>query len=322
MAIGQSAVYRSSDLDETRSIVAGIYCDHRLDQLRSRACLKYEHTHCAMGGFSFSRMRYGADVSVDVDTLGDFYLIQVPLSGTDRMCVNGHSFCSDSRYASVNAPMSGLGMNWSADCLKFAVRIERKLLEGHAAALSARPDDGPLVFMPSVDLRLAAPRSWVATAQHVLNELQRNPQLATQPLVRTQFEQLLMTTLLSWMPGSFGEAVQTERRVVLPRHVKVAEEFMRANPEQVMTIETLASVVGVSGRTLFDGFRKFLGVSPMRYLRDLRMECARRDLLDASRPRSVTTIATHWGFYQLGRFACDYRRRFDEHPHETMAKGR
>lgn len=322
MSNAHSVIYRSNDLDETRSIVAGIYCDHRLDQLGGRERLAYEQTHCRMGDFSFSQMRYGADVRVEPGRLGDFYLIQVPLAGTDQMVVDGRAFCSDPVHPSIHAPRSGLGMNWRADCRKFVLRIERHTLESHAAALSGRMEAGPLAFLPSVDLRQPAVASWVATAQHVLAQLQCNPQLAEQPLVRSQFEQLLMTTLLSWMPGSFTETARSERRVVLPRHVKAAEDYMRAHPEQALTIETLAAEVGVSGRTLFDGFRKFLGVSPMRYLRDLRMECVRRDLLDASKPRSVTTIATHWGFYQLGRFACEYRRRFDEQPHETMARGR
>lgn len=322
MENGRSAVYRSSDLDETRSIVTGIYCDHRLDQIGGRERLAYEQTHCTMGDFSFSQMRYGADVRVEPGRIGDFYLIQVPLAGSDQMLVDGKAVLSDPLHASIHVPMSGLGMNWRADCRKFVVKIERHALQAHAAALSGHKDAGPPSFLSSVDLRRPAAGSWAATAQHVLGELQRNPQLAAEPLVRTQFEQLLMTTLLSWMPGSFGDAVRNERRIVLPRHIKAAEDYMRSHPEQAITIETLACEVGVSGRTLFDGFRKFLGVSPMRYLRDLRMECARRDLLDASKPRSVTTIATHWGFYQLGRFACEYRRRFNEQPHETMARGR
>lgn len=318
----RSTFFQSSDLDETRQIVSGLYCDHRLDQTRGGSSLAYRQGYCRLGDLGFSRMEYGADVRVEPGRLGDFYLIQVPLSGVDNMTVDGVRVRSDPLHASIHSPGGALGMNWSEDCRKFVVRIERASLERHAAALSGRDILGVLAFQPVLDLRDAAVRSWVSTAQHVLDEIDRNPRVLEEPLVRVQFEQLLMTTLLSWLPGSFARLSQGDRRTVLPRHVKAAEEYMRAHPDQALTIESLAQAVGVSGRTLFEGFRKFLGVSPMRYLRDLRMDCARRDLLDPAKPRSVTAIATHWGFYQLGRFACEYRRRFDEQPHETMARAR
>lgn len=318
----RSALFQSSDLDETRQIVSGLYCDHRLDQTQGGGSLAYRQAYCRLGDLGFSRMEYGADVRVEPGRLGDFYLIQVPLSGVDHMTADGVRICSDPGHASIHAPGSGLGMHWSEDCRKFVVRIERAALERHAAALSGHDMSRTLAFRPVLDLQDAGVRSWVSTAQHVLDQIDGNPRLADEALVRVQFEQLLMTTLLSWLPGNFAQLSQSERRTVLPRHVKAAEEYMRAHPEQALTVESLAQEVGVSGRTLFEGFRKFLGVSPMRYLRDLRMDCARRDLLDPAKPRSVTAIATHWGFYQLGRFACEYRRRFDEQPHETMARAR
>ncbi|ANQ85156.1 AraC family transcriptional regulator [Azoarcus olearius] len=314
------ATYCSRDVDETRRIVAGIYCDHRLEQLRGSECLDYHHVHQRVGAVSFSQMRYGADVMVAPGSLQSFFLIQVPLSGRDRMRIDGAELDSDPRHATVHAPHSGLTMNWSGDCTKFVVRIERDALERHASALAGRDVSRTIAFCNRVDLQDPMARSWVSTAQHLFGELRSNPALADQPLVSNHIEQLLLTTALNWLPGSFANATSGGARLVLPRHVRRAEELMRGCPEQPITMESLAAHVGVSARTLYDGFRNFLGVSPMRYLRDLRMERARADLLDPAQPASVTTIATHWGFFQLGRFAADYRRRYGEHPRETMAR--
>ncbi|MNG37809.1 transcriptional regulator EutR [compost metagenome] len=60
----------------------------------------------------------------------------------------------------------------------------------------------------------------------------------------------------------------------------------------------------------------------MRYLRDLRMKRVHEDLLDPRQPRSVTEIVTRWGFFQLGRFAIEYRRQYAETPRETLLKAR
>ncbi|MCY1542311.1 Helix-turn-helix domain protein [compost metagenome] len=131
-----------------------------------------------------------------------------------------------------------------------------------------------------------------------------------------------MTTLLTWQPNSLSAQMAVPPARVLPRHVKLAEDYLRAHPEQPISVELLARISGVSGRSLFSGFQQFLGVSPMRYLRDLRMERLRRDLLDPGQPRSVTELATRWGFFQLGRLATEYRRRYAETPRETLARSR
>lgn len=314
-----SATYCSHDLDETRRIVAGLYCDHRLQQRRRGERLDYLQVHHRVGAVSFSQMRYGAEVEVAPGKLQSFFLIQVPLAGCDRMRIDGSEVCSDPRHATIHAPESTLHMNWSGDCSKFVVRIERDALERHAATLAGCERARAVAFRSLLDLNEPMPRSWVSTAQHLFGELRGNPALAQQPLVRCHVEQLLLTTALNWLPGSFAESGTAPRRV-LPRHVRLAEDYLRSCPEQAITIETLAAHVGVGARTLYEGFRNFLGVSPMRYLRDLRMDRARADLLDPAQPASVTTIATRWGFFQLGRFAADYRHRYGEHPRETMAR--
>lgn len=315
-----SAIYCSHDLDETRQIVAGIYCDHRLEQVRGGERLDYRQVHQRVGALSFSHMQYGAEVRVAPGSLQSFFLVQVPVSGYDRLHVDGTELSSDARHATIHAPDSRLDMNWSADCSKFVVRIDRDALERHASAIAGRELGGAVAFDNLVDLDSPMARSWVNTAQHLFTELRGNSALADQALVRNHIEQLLLTTALNWLPGSFTREGACAARTVLPRHVRQAEDYMRSCPEQPITVESLAAQVGVSGRTLYEGFRKFLGVSPMRYLRELRMERARADLLDPVCPSSVTAIATYWGFFQLGRFAADYRRRYGEHPRETMAR--
>jgi AraC-like DNA-binding protein len=316
------ATYRSSSIDETCRIVAGIYCDHRLEQVRSSEQLDYLHVHQPLDAVSFSEMRYGAEVRIAPGALQTFFLVQVPVSGHDRLRVDGTELSCDPRHVSIHVPDRGLEMDWSADCSKFVVRIERAALERHAATVAGRNVAETLSFLPIAELDSPMVRAWVNTARHMFSELRRNPSLADEPLVRSDIEQLLMTTAMNWLPRS---SIVTPRRstcLVLPRHVRQAEEYMRACAGQPITVDMLAQHVGVSGRALYDGFRRFLGVSPMRYLRDLRMDHVRADLLDPAEPNSVTKIATRWGFFQLGRFAVDYRQRFGESPHETLAKSR
>ena len=59
----------------------------------------------------------------------------------------------------------------------------------------------------------------------------------------------------------------------------------------------------------------------MAYLKQKRLEAARRTLLAASPlTTSVTEVATQWGFFHLGRFARDYSQLFGELPSETLKR--
>ena len=59
--------------------------------------------------------------------------------------------------------------------------------------------------------------------------------------------------------------------------------------------------------------------TPMRYVKQLRLEAVHRSLLaaDASDTR-VSDLAADHGFFQFGRFAADYKRAFGELPSETL----
>ncbi|MCQ6963975.1 hypothetical protein GPA27_28805 [Aromatoleum toluolicum] len=53
---------QSGHLEETRQLVAGVFCDHRLDLVRPGRSLAYRHQHAHIGRVGFSLMSYGAEV--------------------------------------------------------------------------------------------------------------------------------------------------------------------------------------------------------------------------------------------------------------------
>jgi transcriptional regulator GlxA family with amidase domain len=106
---------------------------------------------------------------------------------------------------------------------------------------------------------------------------------------------------------------------VVPGGVKRAIDFMHANLGREVTIADLVTVANVASRTLFKHFKDFTGVSPMRYLRERRLDRAREELERAGEA-SVSGVAMRCGFGHLGRFAGAYRRRFGESPSTTARR--
>jgi hypothetical protein len=144
---------RSTHLDETRALVAGVFCDHQLD-LVQREPLDYVHLHGQIGRIGFSVMSYGAEVQITPGPLKSFFLVQMPLEGHDLIRIGKESLHSDANHASVHSPDDSLGMQWSKDCRKMVVRFDREALERHAQSMTGTPvRPGGLKFQPVMDAR-------------------------------------------------------------------------------------------------------------------------------------------------------------------------
>jgi AraC-like DNA-binding protein len=99
-------------------------------------------------------------------------------------------------------------------------------------------------------------------------------------------------------------------------------EFIELHLSEPITMAEIADYTDCSIRSIQQGFHDELGVTPMSYLRDRRLERARAELVDAhpSDGVTVTAVAEHWGFHHLGGFAVLYRKRWGESPSETLRR--
>jgi transcriptional regulator GlxA family with amidase domain len=100
-----------------------------------------------------------------------------------------------------------------------------------------------------------------------------------------------------------------------------AVDYIHENLGEPITLADLVRESGVAGRTLLKHFHDFKGVSPMRYLRNLRLKRVRDELEDGTGIR-VSESALRWGFLHAGRFSIEYRKRFGESPSATLARRR
>jgi AraC-like DNA-binding protein len=127
---------------------------------------------------------------------------------------------------------------------------------------------------------------------------------------------------------SYRDALEATGRSVCPKHVVKAYHYMVANARENITVADLTRVTGVSGRALYEGFRRFKGSSPIACLRAIRMQAVRKELLEGGGGGEgggcgdVTNIAARWGFTHLGRFASSYQKIFGEKPSQTLRRRR
>jgi AraC-like DNA-binding protein len=310
-------LFASRDLSQTRSLVGEVMKPHDLHVHGASQQVNARMHHMAFGGISLNRLKYGADVDIEPGPLDDFYLIQMPLSGHARITCGNQQVESDTDVASVLSPSDSTVMHWSADCDQLMVRIDRMLVDRAIGALSGRLDPETVRFELGFRWRECAP--WRCLV-HYLTECANHPFDPLQyRLMVAHIEQLVVSTLVSAQPHDMRESKSARCAAVLPRHVKRVQDYLRANASEPVTADQMALVAGVSLRSLYAGFKDYCGVSPMQYLRTLRLDGARKSLLNEP-DCNIASIAMHWGFGHLGRFSIEYKDRFGESPSQSVRR--
>lgn len=310
--------FRSDNADETRGFVSSIFCPHKLEPKTRNGKVDALVNHAPVGDISLNYLKYGVPVVVDPGELGKLFLVQIQLSGGVDVNCGRQEASLGAGHASVLSPTEYTRMSWSGDAAELIVRLERDVMEKTLSTVLGRSLPDPLVFNLDMNCKEGAAASWCRMVRFVQSELDAPESVMMSPLAVKQFEQALVYSLLYSQPHNYSGALERGLSPAAPRHVKLVEDYIHAHADEPVSVEEMTAVAGVSARTLFSGFQKFRGTSPMKYLREVRMNRARHDLENAEPGTKVTDVALKWGFSQLGRFAVEYRKTFGESPSETL----
>ena len=318
------SLFRSDDPDCAQQVVGSVFRPHRLALPPApRAPLRAAMDYLPVGALSMSRLRYGRAVDILPGPLERFYLIQIPLRGHARIDTGREAFDSHPGCAALLSPQPDLRMNWSEDSDQLILRFDADVVRRYCASWCGRDDIAAPVFDPQLRLDRhpelgSLLMALIALGEHAGGSDPAEPVPA--PLSMAQLQHRLLAALLGGQAHSAREALTGTAPPLAPRHVRQVEEYLVAHPDDPVTPQDLARRAGVSVRSLFHGFQRHRGVSPMKLLRDLRMHRVRDELLLAPRGVTVTDIALRWGFVHLGRFAVEYRHTFGESPSRTLGR--
>lgn len=146
------------------------------------------------------------------------------------------------------------------------------------------------------------------------------PEILANPDAAHGLEQALIGAMLDCLdprPAHQESAAQGQHAIVMRRFRRVVED----NPERALYLPEICKTIGVSERTLRVCCHEHLAMGPKRYLMLRRMHLARRMLQRAREAETtVTEVAMRFGFWQLGRFAVEYRSLFGEAPSATLRR--
>ena len=163
---------------------------------------------------------------------------------------------------------------------------------------------------------------WLLFLQYVIRTLDDGVAAPGGERFTRHLEEMILVELLrEWAQGA-GVELEPSVRPAAPHYVQRAEEIFWSEARDAPSIGAVADRVGVSARTLSEGFRRFRGMTPRQFLAARRLDGVRAELESAGDDAGVAHVASRWGYVNFGAFAGLYRRRFGELPSETLRRGR
>lgn len=200
---------------------------------------------------------------------------------------------------------------------KDVLRIDRATVE-QVAAERGNWEPGPLEFKPRHVPEGPTLAAWWLMVRTIATEVLSGPEEVSAERERelTRFAAGgLLTAVPHWPAG------QHEPRTAAGARFARAEEFLLEHATEQITVVDVARAAGMSVRAVQAAFARNHGISPLTYLRRIRLLLAREQIrsdLDAS----IAEIARAVGFVHLGRFAAAYREEFGELPRQTRDTAR
>lgn len=310
-------LFTSREPSETRALVGRAMKPHELRLLAGQRVEARMH-HAVLGDVCVSRLCYGADVQIEPGPLEDFFLVMMPLRGSSQVRCGDEQLLSCDRLGTVASPTRELSMRWSADNDQLMVRVARPFLERMLAAQRGRPVDRPIEFQLGFEWQTSI--AWQCAVRFLVDCAESGIDATEHRLMLSRAQEMVAMALLTAQPHNHSDEPAPRRHAVLPRHVHRVQEYLRAHAHEPVSSAQLAEIAGCSLRGLYAGFQEFCGQSPMQFLRDLRLDRVRADLLAGSASANVSSLALRWGFSHLGRFSAEYKARFGEHPSETLRR--
>ena len=316
-------VLSSRDLNETRALLADLNSIDSLDLIERPAFFDVAVRGTVLGDLQVLHSSFG-DCRIQLRTPesdNDALFMIIPTEGDGTVQHQGCDYTISTRRGLIR----DMRMPLFADEDRFAcfgVRLPKDILSKHCRMLLG--NDGSATdpgFEISLDLASAPGRHVCNTLNYIAQALDGPLLNSDNSIVLSGLQDLLLTNILMMLPNSCSELLhgQTKSNAV-PHYVKRARDYIHAHAHTPITLETLVQHADCGYRTLQTAFNAAYGISPMAYLKSVRLSHAYKDLLDSEEGASVAEIAMKWGFAHAGRFSQSYARQFGVLPSETLRK--
>lgn len=319
--LGNFPAIRTGDPGELLQWLAPVFAVRSIDMPDRGRAFEAAFNHYELPSIGLSFARYGGPVSVRLSQ-NDFFCQGFPTAGHGEVRWNGRlATVGGSNGGVAGGPGSEGELSYGGGFAHLIVKFSPAALTRKLSSLIGEPLDRPLQLdggpagYPSND---AGQRRLI---EFLASELDRK-EAPLPPLVLAELEQAVLVGYLMATAHTYSHLLQGTPRAAAPWQVRRAVDYIEANWSEPITIEALLDATQTSARSLFHLFKRTHGVSPMVYVKRVRLRHARQMLSNPAPNTTVTAVGFLCGFGNLGHFARDYFNAFGEHPSETLKSHR
>ncbi|MEU6844140.1 AraC family transcriptional regulator [Streptomyces sp. NPDC046716] len=315
------STFITRSVEEASHVLSEVYYDMRLEVRGADAQDFVTRIGTAdLGALTVGDVSFGTGIRTSYCEPG-FYHVCVPLNGGFSVREgSAPPVCTTTRMGVIYDPTRTISVyDWEPDCRVIAVKVCKLAVHRQLETLLGKPLARQPRFKPYFDLTRGPGLSWANLTRWSLLDWEIPHGLLRQPLIAGRLEQTLLQGLLLATDHSYRAQLEAPPPQMRPAAVKRVTDLVVERPAEPYDAARLAAVAQVSLRTLQEAFSRHVGMSPMAYVTEVRLQRVRMQLR-TSPPgtATVTDVAYQWGFAHLGRFAQRYRARFGETPSQTL----
>lgn len=317
--LSRSVFLDTGDPEIARREMSKILAPHAMVPAAGGGSFRALHHHARLAGMSVNYIQYRPGATISADLSRRFFLIYYVLNGQCRLGVDPDIRVLQSGDIAVINPTEPFALRTSDDCGQVVIKLESQVLSDIGHQRFAIPTDHQIRFDMSISG--AADTSLAGVIDLICREADRIGPGDVGPGTEKSLVELFAVALIEYLPNSYSRLLRqtSGESGIAPWYVKRVEEFIDLHADKAISIREMTSIAGVSERTLYNGFKNWRGTSPKSYLKAVRLDRVRTELLGLeAKSRNVSDIARACGFQHMGNFARDYRRRFGERPSDTL----
>jgi AraC-like DNA-binding protein/anti-sigma regulatory factor (Ser/Thr protein kinase) len=314
-------LFATADPEHAHAFLRSVYGEHtlRLSAAEEPPGFHLEYDGVSTNRFAVERVTHGAAVE-GLFPAAEAVVVTHLLDGDLRVTSRREELWAGPRDVVLWGP--------GADTLIGSSRLDAEVVRLAPATVARVTAELTGLDLPAVPFDLSRPVSparaalWRSTVAHLRRDVLGDDEVMASPLSRATVLRSLVAVLVETFPnpalaglaGATGEPGQ-----VAPRTVRRAVRFIEERAGDDIGLADIAAAAGIGARGLQLAFRRHADVTPLDYLRRVRLERAHRDLTAADPAvATVGAIADRWGFPHHGNFSALYLRAYGRSPSMTL----
>ncbi|WPN99101.1 AraC family transcriptional regulator [Pseudomonas sp. MUP55] len=279
--------------------------------------LEYSSKICLLGASFASTSSSPSGWGYETKGEQDGFLITIPHVGHITWKTNKSTFQSKENLVFLGDQREVVSAEYSENVNYTTLYIDHLDMHRYLALILGEPPKSRIFFNnPSATTNVATCLTSIAKC---LLDISKDAPSTSGRILSHLKESLISYTLYN-LENNYSNVIHDQSQTLRPSPycIRQVANYIDNNYKENITVAQLAGCAGISIRSLQLGFKTFKNITPMAYLRDIRLQHARQLLISGQYQDNIKFVAKECGFNSYYLFTRYYSARHHEQPIDTF----